>query len=62
MKTIQFTSEERTFTNDQGQAINYTARNIIIDGTPYKVSKADGRVFDYQFKEYINGGEYEVSL
>lgn len=57
---IEFTSEERTFTNDKAQKIDYTARNIVIDGTPYKVTKADGRVFDYQFKDYINQGPLEV--
>lgn len=53
---LEFTSEEKTFTNDQGQSINYTDRRIIIDGTPYKITKVDSRVFDYQFREYINEG------
>lgn len=57
---LEFTSEQRTFTNDNGQAINYTARFIVIDGTPYKVAKTDGAVFDYQFKDYINHGEVDL--
>lgn len=56
---LEFTSEEKTFTNEQGQSINYNDRRIIIDGTPYKVTKVDARVFDYQFKEYINEGPLE---
>lgn len=57
---LEFTSEEKTFTNDKGQSIEYTARHIVIDGTPYKVSKLDGRVFDLQFKDYINQGEVDA--
>lgn len=57
---IEFTSEQRSFTNEKGQTIDYTARTIVIDGTPYKVTKADGRVFDYQFKDYINQGVVEA--
>lgn len=57
---LAFTSEEKTFTNDEGRSIDYTDRRIVIDGTPYKVTKADSRVFDFQFKEYINEGEIEV--
>lgn len=57
---IEFTAEEKTFTNDQGQSIDYTDRRIVIDGTPYKVTKADGRVFDYQFRDVINKGEVDA--
>lgn len=57
-----FTSEEKTFTNDKGQSIDYIDRRIVIDGTPYKVTKLDGRVFDLQFKELINGDPIEVEL
>jgi len=60
MKTIAFTSEERTFSNDRGQTISYTARNIIIDGIPFKVAKNDGKVFDLQFKDYINQGDIDL--
>lgn len=53
---IEFKSENKQFINDKGQAIDYTARSIIIDGIAYKVSKSDGKVFDMQFRDYINKG------
>ena len=62
MKTIEFISENRTFSNDRGQTIDYTARNIIIDGIPFKVAKNDGKVFDLQFKDYINNGPLTLDL
>lgn len=60
MKTIEFTSEKRTFSNENGQTIDYIARNIIIDGIAFKVSKTDAKVFDLQFKDYINDGPIEL--
>lgn len=60
MKTIEFTSEQKVFTNDKGQSIDYTDRRIVIDGTRYKVSKIDGQVFDYQFKDLINNGPVDI--
>lgn len=56
---LEFTSEEKTFTNEKGQSIDYNDRRIVIDGTPYKVTKVDARVFDFQFKDYINQGEID---
>lgn len=57
---ISFTSEEKTFTNENGQSIDYTDRRIVIDGTPFKVAKNDAKIFDFQFKDLINQGDTDV--
>lgn len=50
---VKFTKEQKRFTNENGQSVDYTQRNIVIDGTPFRVSKADSKVFDFQFKDEI---------
>lgn len=51
---IKLTKEEKTYINPETkQKIDYVERNIVIDGTPYKVGKQDAKIFDYQFKDEI---------
>lgn len=50
---IKFKKQAKTFTDERGNKIDYYARFIIIEGIPYSVNRADGKVFDYQFKEYL---------
>lgn len=50
---IKFLKENKRFTNDSGQSVDYVARSIVIDGTPFRISKADAKIFDFQFKEEI---------
>lgn len=50
---IKFLKEQKRFTNENGQSVDYTARTIVIDGTPFRVSKGDAKIFDYQFKDEI---------
>lgn len=56
---IQFTSQPKKFTNQNGQLIDYVERCIIIDGISYKVSKSEAKVFDLQFRDYVNQGDLE---
>lgn len=60
---IKFKSQDKVFTNDKGQSIPYTERIIEIDSIPFKISKADGKVFDLMFKDFINDANgIEVEL
>lgn len=50
---VKFSREKKSFKDQNGNVIDYVARYIIIDGIPYSVNKTDGKVFDYQFSEYL---------
>lgn len=59
---LQFTSTPKVFTNENGQSVDYIERCIIIDGISYRINKLSGQVFDFQFKDYINGDPVEVEV
>lgn len=59
---INFTSTPKVFTNDNGQSINYVERCIVIDDIAYRISKTANQVFDFQFKDLINGDPIEVEV
>ncbi len=59
---LAFTSQQKTFTNDRGQSIDYTERCIVFDNISYKVSKTAAQVFDLQFKDLINSDPIELDL
>lgn len=59
---LSFTSSQKTFTNDNGQSIQYTERCINVDGISYRIPKTSAQVFDLQFKDYINGDDIEIDL